>query len=329
MDISIEDEELTLTMVDPMFGESGLGETHSQGTAHVFESLFSPAAANARVGSNGENKDSNTVEDNREEILKSLKEAFAEVTSVADLQSFLHMYTRVRVMVSIYKLLELHGDKCMETDGKAICGRKLAYQAFSCGSRVEIVWKCSEGHTQKWESSEILTVKNNSSVYLNESLQSAAIIISGNNYRKCSLLAKALNLNLISSSTFLRFQEHCAAPVVKGVWAEMNRVITEILKKYDEICLCGDGRNDSPGHYARYCVYTLMEHVTKVIVDFEVLDSRETGGNSVTMEREGLRRLLERLASSLPFSEFVSDASQTIIKLVREIKGMEVFHYLS
>ena len=102
----------------------------------------------------------------------------------------------------------------------------------------------------------------------------------------------------------------------------MNSLIQKILNHYDEICLCGDGRNDSPGHSARYCVYTLMEHATNVIVDFEVVDSRETGGNSVNMEREGLRRLLEKMASTMPFSELTTDASSCIMKLVRETKGI-------
>ena len=63
-----------------------------------------------------------------------------------------------------------------------------------------------------------------------------------------------------------------------------------------------------------------MEHATKVVVDFEVLDSRETGGNSTIMEREGLRRLIQRLAEVLPFPELATDASSTIIT-VRDIKG--------
>ena len=68
-------------------------------------------------------------------------------------------------------------------------------------------------------------------------------------------------------------------------------------------------------------VYTLMEHVTKVVIDIEVLDKRETGGNSTTMEREGLRRLLECLMDKLPLSEICTDASSTIIKLIRDMKG--------
>lgn len=55
------------------------------------------------------------------------------------------------------------------------------------------------------------------------------------------------------------------------VWLKMRGLVTKILKGYKEICLCGDGRNDSPGHSARYCVYTLMEHVTKAVVDLEVI----------------------------------------------------------
>lgn len=240
-------------------------------------------------------------------------------------------------MVSVEMLLELIGETCVTAvntgDTTIVCGDKVTYNVTSCGSRVEIVWKCKKGHCKKWESSEVLVTKRSSNIYLNDSLQAAAIIISGNNYEKFSLLAKALNLNLISVSTFNRFQKHCAEPVVRDIWQKMNSLIQKILNHYDEICLCGDGRNDSPGHSARYCVYTLMEHATNVIVDFEVVDSRETGGNSVNMEREGLRRLLEKMASTMPFSELTTDASSSIMKLVRETKDkypqpLELFHSL-
>ena len=102
----------------------------------------------------------------------------------------------------------------------------------------------------------------------------------------------------------------------------MQKVVLEILKCYEEISLYGDGRNDSPGHSARYCVYTLMEHVTNAVVDLEVLDKRETGGNSTTMEKEGLHRLLQWLKDKLPLGEICTDASATIIKPIRDMKGM-------
>ena len=105
-------------------------------------------------------------------------------------------------------------------------------------------------------------VKKNVDFYLNVSLLAAVIIISSNNYSTFSFLCKALGLSIISSNTFTRFQKHCAAPVVKEMLNKMNSLIIDTLKQYDEVCLCGDGRSDSPGHSATYCVYTLMEHAT-------------------------------------------------------------------
>ena len=105
--------------------------------------------------------------------------------------------------------------------------------------------------------------------------------------------------------------------------------MTKILKGYKDICLCGDGRNDSPGHSTQYCVYTLMEHVTKAVVDLEVIDKRETEGNSAIMEREGLRRLLERLMTELSLNELCTDESSMIIKLVRDMKGNVLFTLLA
>ena len=55
----------------------------------------------------------------------------------------------------------------------------------------------------------------------------------------------------------------------------------------------------TPGHTARYCVYTLMEETQKLVVDFEVVDKPETGGKSATMEKLALSRLLQRLKGVL------------------------------
>ena len=70
--------------------------------------------------------------------------------------------------------------------------------------------------------------------------------------------------------------------------------------------------------YKERFVYTNVGRV----VDFEVIDKRETGGNSTGMENEALRRLLERMAATFPFDEITTDASPTIIKLVRDLKGV-------
>ena len=316
MDISSEEDERTLTMIDPLYGDSFVSSQSNEDECVAGDEPGPQPEEQVVEGSK-------SVEKNKEKTLKKLEEAFSQLTDVKDLKAYLALHSCMRVIVSINKLVELSTDTCAFISGGKVCGEVLCVtqDVTSIGSRVEITRKCRNGHSQKWISSEVLGAKHNSDFYLNDNLLAAAIIISGNNYSKFALLCKALGLSIISSNTFTRFQKHCAAPVISDVWNKMNALIVDVLKQYEEICLCGDGRNDSPGHSARYCVYTLMEHATKVVVDMAVVDKRETGGNSVTMEKEGVRRLLEKMATVLPFSEITTDASSSIVKLVREMKG--------
>lgn len=87
------------------------------------------------------------------------------------------------------------------------------------------------------------------------------------------------------------------------------------------LLLCGDGRMDSPGFCAKYCMYTIMDHFMDVIVDVEIVDKREAGGTSTLMEKIGCKRILERMFGVLNCCELVTDASSTIMKMVRELQG--------
>ena len=51
--------------------------------------------------------------------------------------------------------------------------------------------------------------------------------------------------------------------------------------------LCGDCRNDSPGHSAQYCTYSLMDASSNKILALEVIDSREVNNKIVNMEKQG------------------------------------------
>ena len=68
------------------------------------------------------------------------------------------------------------------------------------------------------------------------------------------------------------------------VYALPNISITELWSKMKEVVwkvfevMCGDGRMDSPGFSAKYCVYTMMEHYLNATVDLEVVGRREAGG---------------------------------------------------
>lgn len=75
----------------------------------------------------------------------------------------------------------------------------------------------------------------------------------------------------------------------------------------------GDGRNDSPGHCAQYCVYTLMEHSSGDILAQQVIDRREVDFKSPNMEREGFKRCMTELDKlGLKPNEVVTDAHPQI-----------------
>lgn len=122
-----------------------------------------------------------------------------------------------------------------EIDGH-LCNGSLSHETKTISGNLELYSKCANGHSKKWVSSEVLAQKRNQPVYLNDSLLPAATIISGNNYEKFSLLCKTLGLNVVGRDTFMRFQKHCAAPVVEEVWKEMNEIVKQLFKDYENVC---------------------------------------------------------------------------------------------
>ena len=90
---------------------------------------------------------------------------------------------------------------------------------------------------------------------------------------------QAKNLSVISKSNFCSFQTKCALPAVRDDWSKMRQLVLGVLKGDKGICLCGDGHIDSADHSARYSLYTLMEHITEVVVDLKVSNKKETGDN--------------------------------------------------
>eukprot|EP00795_Rhopilema_esculentum_P010164 gene10164-18832_t len=188
-------------------------------------------------------------------------------------------------------------------DNTLICNESMECKALSDGAVKAISWTCQNGHQGSWTSSEVLCVHHNSDVFVNDLLNPIYVLL--------SLLVPDI-------TTFSRTQNFFGAPEITELWEAMKENVIKTLNDFDEICLCGVGRNDSPGHSAKFCSYVAMEQFTKVIVDLEVLDVREVG-SSTNMEREGLTRILGRLSKKLNVAEIVTDASCAIIKRVKEI----------
>lgn len=112
-------------------------------------------------------------------------------------------------------------------------------------------WSCPNKHFGKWESAEELCVKNNNKVYSINMMLASAVLFSGNNYGKIKNLFDLLNLHIITQTSYNFIQKLYCVPAVSNYWDEMKKVMISTFKPYSELCLCGDARNDSPGHSAK------------------------------------------------------------------------------
>lgn len=257
-------------------------------------------------------------EDVHARIRKELSELFAEFIKCDDeLAKYVEMANEERVIVETTKVLDLFNGKCQV---EKCCGERKVIRHSVEGGVLSVSYRCSEGHAGVWHSSSVLTEKRGQKVFVTSVLLSSAVLLTGNNFDKVELMAKMLRLAFVSSSTFNRIQTFHAVPAVKELWEKMKEQIWQTFQDED-LVLCGDARMDSPGFSAKYCAYILMDQYLDIITDLEIVDKREAGGTSTVMEKMALKRLMERIIEKLKIKEVVTDASSTIIKLLRDMKG--------
>ncbi len=267
------------------------------------------------------------AEANSQEIKGNMFKALSELYQNDESCEAYKLLNKERLIVSTQKLKELKGSFCtVAIESGVICNLPQQLTHEIIGSVCKLRWTCHANHHGMWVSSEIVTHSHHAPVYLNNLLVTASILLSGNQYAKVSTLCKFLQLCIPSSSVFCRDQRLFHIPVIMNMWETMKNTVEEILSPYDGLILGGDGRNDSPGFSARFGTYFTMDLITKVIVDMEVLHKRHTGGILTNMEREARTTILLRLMKKFDIGEFVTDASSSIIKRIRDLKGMYLEH---
>ena len=113
-----------------------------------------------------------------------------------------------RVIVSLEKLVELRGNICGQPFNNQICCEKVTFVWMKGygGTSKTLKWSCANKHHGKWESSEIIAVRDKRPIYLNDLLLSSALILTGNNWAKCEALFKALNIHILGRNSFHRNQ---------------------------------------------------------------------------------------------------------------------------
>ncbi|KAI7810856.1 uncharacterized protein LOC130552890 isoform X2 [Triplophysa rosa] len=158
----------------------------------------------------------------------------------------------------------------------------------------------------------------------------AATYFLGGSYAKLQKIFKAMQLQTVQYSTFRRHARNFLEPTIIHKWNRDQEHLIQQLQERGKLAIAGDMRADSPAHSGKYGSYTLMDMETKSIVDLQLIQSNEVGG-SYHMEKEGLKRCLDKMEScGLMVDYIVTDRHPQIKKYLRErnvTQYYDVWHF--
>ncbi|XP_041463201.1 uncharacterized protein LOC121414191 [Lytechinus variegatus] len=147
---------------------------------------------------------------------------------------------------------------------------------------------------------------------------SAAILFAGGSPSESLRVLKHFNVATHSRRTFFRHQKKVLHPAITNQWQkQQNHLLTELCERGLPLTIGGDGRADSPGHSAKFGVYTALELNINKIVDFQLVQSNEVKG-SYHMELEGFKRVVNFLDDKgLVIRKVVTDRHRQLAKYIR------------
>ncbi|XP_044145485.1 uncharacterized protein LOC122934236 [Bufo gargarizans] len=180
------------------------------------------------------------------------------------------------------------------------------------GSYCKYTGKCYAGHYF-----EIFETQPRVGKYASGNIQLAAsLLLSGSNFQKINEFFNLLYVVSISEKTYYRYQTNFIFPSIDKAWKQ-NQQSNLDARKTKKLSISGDGQCDSPGHSAKYCVYTMMDCVTDTILDFEVVQ-RSQCSSSVAMEKHGFGIVMDRLLEKgMEIQIFASDRHVGIRKMMK------------
>jgi hypothetical protein len=201
---------------------------------------------------------------------------------------------------------------------------------ITVGACCKFLTKCDNGHVRLWASSKLLhDVKKAEFTEINVML-SAAILLSGNNFNKIQRLFEFLSIPLFSRMTYSDICSLYIHPVI----ANWQQCMQQVLFKHignGVVALSGDGRADSPGFCAQYCLYSFV--YDKYVLHAELVDKRETKLKSTNMEKEACIRGLIYLLKHIKISMFCTDAHPQIKCMLKSderfcniVHQFDIFH---
>ena len=136
------------------------------------------------------------------------------------------------------------------------------------GSKIKVEWRCCNGHSGEWWS-----CPNVRAMSENNLLTAAAMLFTGATYADVADWAELLNLQLPKKENFYDVQSCYLMPAIEEAYREQETKLVSMLRRKKlaggEVEMCGDGWWDG------YLTYSFMDHATKEIIHFDLMQVRQ------------------------------------------------------
>ena len=103
-------------------------------------------------------------------------------------------------------------------------------------------------------------------------LLSASILFAGGSSTKTLRILQHMGVTTITGRTYSLHQKHVLEPSLQHQWeVHQSQLLTELVNRGTPLTLGGDGRADSPGHSAKYGVYSVKELTINKVIDLQLV----------------------------------------------------------
>ena len=155
----------------------------------------------------------------------------------------------------------------------------------------------------------------------------SGILFSGNTYHRVAEIFSFSNIRFFGKTMFYKYQRKYLFPVVNERWIQWTKTKFASLKSLGTSKITGDGRCDSPGHSAKYSIYSFQDQETDEIIDFQVMQVTEAG-NSNRMEKASFEKLLAKVESKgVKVGQITTDRHPQVRKYMREKRKDITYQY--
>ncbi|RXN16500.1 hypothetical protein ROHU_027486 [Labeo rohita] len=195
-----------------------------------------------------------------------------------------------------------------------VCSRACDIQPRSNGTFVAIDQRCPHcEYFRQWKSQPCVGSTPVGNLQL-----SASLYFTGASFFQIKKVFESMHLKMFKHRTFRRHASMYLEPLIIHKWKKEQEDLVKNLCEADKVIIGGKMRADSPGHSAKYGSYTTMDLQNNLIIDIQLVQSKEVGG-SYHMEKEGLKRSLEWLeACGVRLDCIVTNRHPQIQKFLKE-----------